>query len=190
MFGGADDTLGLFGERVRLKLDQVERCAMQRSQRRAGRAQQPRGIVIRRAQQLRERRADHQRVEHDAVVGDIRLGLHREQAAILGREPIGHARDHAEGARALIAIIDLREHRRRRVIWLVVAQHMALAGPVADGRHLDLGAAAPCAGSPEHLASVGGVGSARELWEANVERRDLDAHPPGWNLGRQPAERA
>src|SRR3989442_1512976 len=91
---------------------------------------------------------------------------------------------------ALLAVVELGEYAPALCcVQGIVAQHVALARTVANGRDgvlagLDLIWRYPTrrVGARDHVARVARIGQAHELREVRIQRRDLDLHAPGWDM--------
>src|SRR2546428_11343556 len=101
-------------------------------------------------------------------------------------EPVCHVLRTPEGPRPPLAGVRLREYSPSvRRVQRVVAQHVAIAGAVADrGDGIPVGPGLiQCyttrrVSGREHVAYVPRIQQANELGELRVQRRDLKMHAP------------
>src|SRR5439155_15671117 len=80
-----------------------------------------------------ERRADYARIKNTRVLGHIRDRPHSSDPLSVFCDPAGAAPRHTEGARSVLASVELGEHRLSlRHVQAVVAQYVTLARVIAD----------------------------------------------------------
>src|SRR5437899_8342565 len=80
-----------------------------------------------------ERRADYARIENNRVLAHIRERPPSSDALSVLCEPVGRAPRHTEGARSVLASVELGEDRAPfRRVQAVVAQYVTLARVIAD----------------------------------------------------------